>query len=137
MDSSLRPDTTPDQELARLARLLDIGAGHFSLSVALCNSSTWRDQLIAQLREQHPGIVAVDLPEKVGDVYHYVRAQQPDPPAEALFITEQTVKNHMTSVMRKLEVTDRVAALRVAMANGWSCLGIPALVDDPVVSMRR
>lgn len=57
--------------------------------------------------------------------------------AEALFITEQTVKNHMTSVMRKLEVTDRVAALRVAMANGWSCLGIPALVDDPVVAMRR
>jgi DNA-binding NarL/FixJ family response regulator len=57
--------------------------------------------------------------------------------AEALFITEQTVKNHMTSVMRKLDVTDRVAALRVAMCNGWSCLGIPALVDDPAFSFRR
>ncbi len=57
--------------------------------------------------------------------------------AEALFITEQTVKNHMTSVMRKLSVTDRVAALRVAMCNGWSCLGIPALVDDPVLAARR
>ncbi len=57
--------------------------------------------------------------------------------AEALFITEQTVKNHMTSIMRKLEVTDRVAALRVAMSSGWSCLGMPALVDDPVLFYRR
>jgi len=57
--------------------------------------------------------------------------------AEALFITEQTVKNHMTSVMRKLAVSDRVAALRVAMCNGWSCLGTPALVDDPALALRR
>jgi DNA-binding NarL/FixJ family response regulator len=57
--------------------------------------------------------------------------------ADALFITEQTVKNHMTSIMRKLSVTDRVAALRVAMSSGWSCLGVPALVDDPVLSYRR
>lgn len=57
--------------------------------------------------------------------------------ADALFITEQTVKNHMTSIMRKLSVSDRVAALRVAMTSGWSCLGMPALVEDPVVSYRR
>jgi DNA-binding NarL/FixJ family response regulator len=57
--------------------------------------------------------------------------------AKALFITEQTVKNHMTSVMRKLDVNDRVAALRFAMGSGWSCLGTPALVDDPVIFGRR
>ncbi len=57
--------------------------------------------------------------------------------AEALFITEQTVKNHMTSIMRKLSVTDRVAALRVAMTSGWSCLGVPALIDDPLLAYRR
>jgi len=57
--------------------------------------------------------------------------------AHALFITEQTVKNHMTSVMRKLDVNDRVAALRVAMGSGWSCLGTPALIDDPVIFGRR
>ena len=42
---------------------------------------------------------------------------------EALFITEQTVKNHMTSVLRKLEVDDRVAALRYAVARGWAEIG--------------
>jgi DNA-binding NarL/FixJ family response regulator len=42
---------------------------------------------------------------------------------EALFITEQTVKNHMTSVLRKLEVDDRVAALRYAITKGWAEIG--------------
>jgi DNA-binding NarL/FixJ family response regulator len=56
--------------------------------------------------------------------------------AEALFITEQTVKNHMTSIMKKLSVSDRVAALRVAMACGWSFLGMPRLVNDPVLAAQ-
>jgi DNA-binding NarL/FixJ family response regulator len=42
---------------------------------------------------------------------------------DALFITEQTVKNHMTSVLRKLEVDDRVAALRYAVQKGWAEIG--------------
>jgi DNA-binding NarL/FixJ family response regulator len=42
---------------------------------------------------------------------------------DALFITEQTVKNHMTSVLRKLEVDDRVAALRYAVSKGWAEIG--------------
>ena len=42
---------------------------------------------------------------------------------DALFITEQTVKNHMTSVLRKLEVDDRVAALRYAVTKGWAEIG--------------
>ncbi|HEV2108771.1 MAG TPA: response regulator transcription factor [Thermomicrobiales bacterium] len=42
---------------------------------------------------------------------------------DALFITEQTVKNHMTSVLRKLHVDDRVAALRYAVTKGWAEIG--------------
>lgn len=42
---------------------------------------------------------------------------------DALFITEQTVKNHMTSVLRKLAVDDRVAALRYAVQKGWAEIG--------------
>jgi len=42
---------------------------------------------------------------------------------DALFITEQTVKNHMTSVLRKLQVDDRVAALRYAVTRGWAEIG--------------
>jgi DNA-binding NarL/FixJ family response regulator len=45
--------------------------------------------------------------------------------AEELFITEQTVKNHMTSVLRKLNVNDRVQAVLYAVRNGWVAIGPP------------
>ncbi|MBA3336610.1 MAG: response regulator transcription factor [Chloroflexia bacterium] len=48
---------------------------------------------------------------------------------DALFITEQTVKNHMTSVLRKLQVDDRVAALRYAVTKGWAEMGPQAYAD--------
>jgi DNA-binding NarL/FixJ family response regulator len=43
--------------------------------------------------------------------------------AEALYITEQTVKNHMTSVLRKLDVNDRVQAVLFAVRQGWVQIG--------------
>lgn len=43
--------------------------------------------------------------------------------ATELFITEQTVKNHMTSVLRKLDVNDRVQAVLYAARNGWIEIG--------------
>lgn len=39
--------------------------------------------------------------------------------AQALFVNEQTVKNHMTSIFRKLEVEDRVQALLLSIKRGW------------------
>jgi DNA-binding NarL/FixJ family response regulator len=39
--------------------------------------------------------------------------------ARALFVTEQTIKNHMTSVLRKLDVNDRVQAVLIAVRHGW------------------
>jgi DNA-binding NarL/FixJ family response regulator len=39
--------------------------------------------------------------------------------AEALFITEQTVKNHMTSILRKLGAQDRVDVILAAVRQGW------------------
>lgn len=39
--------------------------------------------------------------------------------AEALFVNEQTVKNHMTSIFRKLDVDDRVQALLLSIKRGW------------------
>jgi DNA-binding NarL/FixJ family response regulator len=43
--------------------------------------------------------------------------------AETLFVTEQTVKNHMTSVLKKLDVNDRVQAVLYAVKNGWMEIG--------------
>jgi DNA-binding NarL/FixJ family response regulator len=43
--------------------------------------------------------------------------------ADELYVTEQTVKNHMTSVLRKLDVNDRVQAVLYAVKNGWIEIG--------------
>jgi DNA-binding NarL/FixJ family response regulator len=39
--------------------------------------------------------------------------------AYALSISEQTVKNHMSSILRKLAVNDRTQAVVYAMRQGW------------------
>lgn len=38
---------------------------------------------------------------------------------EKLFISENTVKNHVTSIFRKLSVTDRTQAVLYALKKGW------------------
>jgi DNA-binding NarL/FixJ family response regulator len=45
--------------------------------------------------------------------------------AKALFVNEQTVKNHMTSIFRKLEVEDRVQALILSIKRGWVDFSTP------------
>ena len=44
--------------------------------------------------------------------------------ANALFISEQTVKNHLKHVYEKLNVRDRTSATLIAMQNGWIGSGI-------------
>jgi DNA-binding NarL/FixJ family response regulator len=39
--------------------------------------------------------------------------------AKALHISDQTVKNHMTSILKKLSVKDRTAAVVHALQHGW------------------
>ena len=46
--------------------------------------------------------------------------------AEALEISENTVKTHLTNVFRKLAVRDRVELARYAIRNGWINLGFSA-----------
>lgn len=53
--------------------------------------------------------------------------------AARLYMSEQTVKNHITAVLRKLEVSDRVAALRYAVLHGWATIGS---VGDGVSPLR-
>ena len=49
--------------------------------------------------------------------------------ANALYVTEQTVKNHLTSVLRKLGVDDRVGANLHAVRHGWVEIGPPGGAD--------
>jgi len=41
---------------------------------------------------------------------------------EYLFISEKTVKNHVSSILQKMEVDDRTQAVIIAIKNGWVTL---------------
>jgi two-component system, NarL family, response regulator DegU len=43
---------------------------------------------------------------------------------EDLNIAEQTVKNHLSSAMRKLEIHDRTHAVVMALGQGWITLPV-------------
>ena len=45
--------------------------------------------------------------------------------AEYLEITGQTVKNHITSILRKLDVNDRTHAVTIALRKGWISNPVP------------
>jgi DNA-binding NarL/FixJ family response regulator len=43
-----------------------------------------------------------------------------------LHISDQTVKNHVSAILRKLEVNDRTEAVVYALRNGWIRIETPA-----------
>src|SRR6202165_452631 len=65
-------------DLAALRRMLEVSEGCFSLSFAVCNDRTLRNELIARLCEEFSGLVVVELPAETRGVYQTVCAQVSD-----------------------------------------------------------
>lgn len=53
-----------------------------------------------------------------------------------LGISDQTVKNHITSILRKLAVNDRTQAVIFALRHGWIKLGEPDLSEPRLRAVR-
>ncbi len=65
------------------------------------------------------------------EILRYVAEGNPNKRiASALNISEQTIKNHITSTMRKLNANDRTHAVVLAIRNGW--LNIGEVPDESV-----
>ena len=45
--------------------------------------------------------------------------------ARELGVTQTTIKNHMTSVLQKLDANDRTHAVTIALRKGWISNPIP------------
>ena len=54
--------------------------------------------------------------------------------AKSLKISDQTVKNHITSILKKLSVSDRTAAVVHALRHGWIKMGEDHKAPDPRAS---
>ncbi len=50
--------------------------------------------------------------------------------AHILSITIQTVKNHISGILRKLDVNDRTQAVLAGLRYGWITLDEPSLEDE-------
>lgn len=51
--------------------------------------------------------------------------------ADRLYISSQTVKNHVTAILRKLQVNDRTSAVIYALRRGWIRLGAGRMGKSP------
>lgn len=110
-------DLSPEALLAGLGR---IAAGENLLRAALAR----RPDLARRLRDEAGLRAAIPLSTRELAVLDCAAQGFSNKEiAEALFLSEQTVKNHLTSVLRKLGVDDRIGAIRCAILRGWMEIG--------------
>lgn len=95
----------------------------------IVNVSKYSDMSFDLVEEFTPGegslqdIVAESITNREIEVLHYVaRGYGNKQIANTLSISEQTIKNHMTSILHKLDANDRTHAVVMALRKGWISL---------------
>jgi DNA-binding NarL/FixJ family response regulator len=77
---------------------------------------------LAAYRQAGPPIFAPLTAREVEILDAIARGMSNKQVGEALSITEQTVKNHMSNILRKLALNDRTQAVLYALRRGWIAL---------------
>jgi DNA-binding NarL/FixJ family response regulator len=115
-------DALPQTLLDTLRRA---ARGESSLDESVLQRPLVASRVLAQWRElQMEGHEIEPLfvplsPREVEILEHIARGNSNKQIARALRISDQTVKNHITSILRKLAVNDRTQAVVLALRHGW------------------
>jgi DNA-binding NarL/FixJ family response regulator len=110
-------DVGPDDLVTIIRRVSD---GEF-----LINDKVFASRVLKEFRElavygqEAAPIFAPLSPREVEILDNIAQGMTNKQVAYALSISEQTVKNHMSSILRKLSVNDRTQAVVYAMRQGW------------------
>lgn len=110
----LLKDTPPD-DLVRAIKILASGDASLAPSVTrtLLEHFSGRPAVYVS----HPGID--DLTEREAEVLRYLaRGMSNAEIADAMFVSEATVKTHVSHILTKLEIRDRVQAVVLAYESG-------------------
>jgi two-component system response regulator DegU len=115
-----------DIEPERLTQaIFEIARGNYVLDEQIFNKTDFSDWLNRQMEKarhlySEPGSPFHPLSPREMEVLSYVVAGKSNKEiANLLAISHQTVKNHVTSILRKFGVEDRTQAVVYALKRGW------------------
>ena len=115
-------DITPD-DLVHVVRR--VSTGEFLINDKVFSKPAVASRVLKEFRElavygqEAQPIFAPLSPREVEILDNIAQGMTNKQVAYALSISEQTVKNHMSSILRKLSVNDRTQAVVYAMRQGW------------------
>ncbi len=102
-----------------------VRAGQFTINEKVFSRPAVASKVLQEFRQLSvygPGssnVFAPLSPREVQILDNIAQGRTNKEVAYALAISEQTVKNHMSSILRKLSVNDRTQAVVYAMRQGW------------------
>jgi len=115
-------DVGPDDLVTIIRR---VGAGEYLINDKVFAKPSVASRVLKEFRElavygqEAAPIFAPLSPREVEILDNIAQGMTNKQVAYALTISEQTVKNHMSSILRKLSVNDRTQAVVYAMKQGW------------------
>lgn len=125
----LNKDASPQKLLGTLKK---VGQGEYPINYTLLKRpDTARKvmRLFHKLNSAENCYTPLSSREK--EILKYIAEGNPNKTiAEALHISEQTIKNHVTSIMRKLNANDRTHAVVLAMHQGLLNIGEIAVMPE-------
>jgi DNA-binding NarL/FixJ family response regulator len=115
-------DISPDDLILVIRR---VSQGEFLINDKVFSKPAVASRVLKEFRElavygqEAQPIFAPLSPREVEILDNIAQGMTNKQVAYALSISEQTVKNHMSSILRKLSVNDRTQAVVYAMRQGW------------------
>src|SRR6185295_1270698 len=118
----LLKDISPDDLVTIIRR---VNAGEYLINDKVFARPSVANRVLKEFRElavygqEAAPIFAPLSPREVEILDNIAKGMTNKQVAYSLSISEQTVKNHMSSILRKLSVNDRTQAVVYAMKQGW------------------
>jgi len=118
----VRKTVEPDDLLSAIGQ---VSGGEYPINEAVFSSRSIARQVLGEFRAlsvfgaRSPSIFAPLSPREVEILEIIMSGSTNKQIAYELGISEQTVKNHVTSILRKLSVNDRTQAVVYAIRQGW------------------
>lgn len=128
------------EELARTLRR--VAAGEYLINDSVLSRPHVASRVLHQfqelsvLDESANGVFSPLTPREIEILDYVAQGNSNKEIAYQLRISDQTVKNHITSILRKLAVNDRTQAVIYALRHGWIKLNDEAQRDQPEDSAK-